>query len=86
MTPAEILADTLAALAPPTPMRLVLNADGTVAAIGRAAFVPGDGQRVLDVPDGAYAAFVAADAAVPGDTARIHYDEQTGEFRGEGHR
>jgi hypothetical protein len=69
----------------PPPLCLVLNDDGTVAAIGRVEFVPGEGQRVLEVPDEAGPAFVAADEAVPGDTARIHYDEATGAFRGEGH-
>jgi hypothetical protein len=69
----------------PPPLCLVLNEDGTVAAIGRVEFVPDAGQRVLAVPDEAGPAFVAADEAVPGDTLKVHYDEVTGTFRGEGH-
>jgi hypothetical protein len=69
----------------PPPLCLVLNADGTVAAIGRVEFVPGEGQRVLEVPDEAGPAFVAADEAVPGDTLKSTTTKRPGEFRGEGH-
>lgn len=69
----------MSAQPPAPPLRLVLNADGGLASVGRADFAPGPGQRVIVVPDDHYAAFVAvADALGAGEEAT--YDEATRRF------
>lgn len=60
-------------------LRLVLAADGAVVATGRADFIPDDGQRVIEVADDHYAAFVKA-ASEAGDDDEITYDERAESF------
>lgn len=63
----------------PPPLRLVVADDGRFVGMGRTAFVPDDGQRVIEVGDDHAAAFVAvAEKATDGD--EITYDERAGRF------
>lgn len=66
--------------APPTPpLRLVLDAAGAVVSAGRTDFAPDPGQRVVEVPDAAYADYTAAVAALA-DGEEVTYDEGAQRF------
>jgi hypothetical protein len=63
---------------PPT-LRLVLRPDNGVVTIGRAALAPVGNQRVIEVPDDRWAAYVAL-ATTLGAEEEIGYNEATGAF------
>lgn len=64
---------------PAPPLRLVVADDGRFVGMGRTDFVPGDGQRVIEVDDDHAAAFVAVAEQATGDD-EITYDERAGRF------